>query len=95
MFLWTLFTDKGCSLESVLEPTLFCINTNIKLSHLLSEHQVTYNLFTDDIQFYLTLNNVMDTEHHLKRIMTIIKEWIDGKQLKSDILIVVKMKEIK
>ena len=70
---------RGVPQGSVLDPTLFCIYT-IELSNLLCEHGVTFNHFADDTQFYLSMNNVVDTEHHLNSVMTVIKDWMDVKQ---------------
>ena len=54
---------------------------------------MTFNLFADDTQFYLSMNNVLDTEQHLNSVMTVIKDWMDVKQLnlnedKTEILVV-------
>ena len=65
----------------VLVPVLFCIYT-IELAHLLREHGISFNLFADDTQLYLCVNNVQDTETHVTRIMADIKRWMAVKELK-------------
>ena len=72
---------RGVPQGSVLGPILFCIYT-IELSHLLEEHEISFNLFADDTQFYLCFRNIQDTENVLNRVMTDVKRWMDSKQLK-------------
>ena len=53
---------------SVPGPMLLCIYT-IELSYLLQEHGVAFTLYADDTQFYLSINNILDTESKLTRIV--------------------------
>ena len=75
--------SRGVPQGSVLEPILFCIYT-IELSLLLREHRVSFRLFADDTQFYLSINNIADAERILSKIMSDIKHWMDYKQLKMN-----------
>ncbi len=72
---------RGVPQGSVLRPILFCIYIR-ELSFLLQNHGVTYNLFADDAQFYLTVNDILDAENCLTSVMLDIKKWMDGKELK-------------
>ena len=66
---------------SVLGPVFFYIHT-IEQSYLLQEHGIDFILYADDTQFYLSVNNILDTESKLTMIMCDIKNWMDSKQLK-------------
>ena len=80
------FSDKkvltrGVPQGSVLGPILFCIYT-IELMHLLEGHGVRFQLFADDTQFYITLENIEDSERKINEVMTDVRRWMNSKQLK-------------
>lgn len=52
------------------------------LSNLLEEYGVSHKLFADDTQFYLSVNNIQNTETEVNTIMTDIKKWMTSRQLK-------------
>ena len=70
---------RGVAQGSVLGPVLFCIYA-IELSYVLQEHGVAFTLYADDTVLFV--NNILDTESKLTRIMCDIKNWMDSKQLK-------------
>ena len=54
----------------------------VELSYLLQEHGVSFNLFADDTQFYLSFNNIANIENSQSTILFDIKKWMHNKQLK-------------
>lgn len=72
---------RGVPQGSVLEPIHFCIYT-ADMSDVLEKYGVRFKLFANDTQFYMSLNNIQDTENQLSAIMTDIRQWMNIWQLK-------------
>ena len=62
-------------------PTLFTIYT-IELSWILKKHNVTFKLYADDTQFYLSITTIQSTTSKIEEVMTDIKNWMVKKRLK-------------
>ena len=77
----TRHLQRGIPQGSVLGPILFCVYTS-ELSHVLRKHGVDFKLYADDTQFYLTLNDVANTEAKISMIMKDVGNWMNSKQLK-------------
>ena len=73
--------ERGVPQGSVLGPILFCIYT-IELSHILRQYGIDFKLFADDTQFYLTINNIDESEELITIILTRVKTWMNHKKLK-------------
>ncbi len=59
-----------------------------------------FKLFADDTQFYMTVDNIDNTEGKIKLIMDDVGKWMESKQLKlnqdkTECLIVGKNKDIR
>lgn len=73
--------STGVPQGSVLRPIFFRIYT-ADLSDILKKYGVRFKLSADDTQFYMSLNNIQDSETQLSAIMTDIRQWMDIRQLK-------------
>lgn len=60
---------------------LFCIYT-MELSCLLERHRVSFQLFVDDNQCYMALNDISDAEDKLSDLLVDVGNWMKSKQLK-------------
>ncbi len=92
-------SNRGVPQGSVLGPVLFCIYT-IELSYISKKHNVGFELFADDTQFYMAVNNIDNTEGKIKLIMDDVGKLVESKQLKqnqdkTDCLILGKNKDIR
>ncbi len=73
--------NRGVPQGSVLGPVLFCIY-NIELSYIREKHKVGFNLFSDETQLYVAVDNIDNTEGKIKLLMDDVGKWMESKQLK-------------
>ena len=71
----------GVPQGSVLGPVLFSIYT-IELSWIFKLHGVTCKFFADDTQFYLIVNDIIEEQAVIDRLMEDISKWMQKKKLK-------------
>ncbi len=62
----------------MLGPILFYMYT-IELSYILQKHNVGFELYADDTQFYMTVHNIDNTKGKIKLIMDDVEKWMESK----------------
>ena len=73
--------ERGVPQGSILGPTLFNIYTT-GLSSILKKHDVGFQLYADDTQFYFPIANIAECVTKVQSIMTEIMTWMCKKKLK-------------
>ena len=71
----------GVPQGSVLGPVLFSIYT-IELSWIFKFHGVKCKFFADDTQFYLVVDDIIEEQAVIDRLMADVSKWMQKKKLK-------------
>ena len=71
----------GVPQGSVLGPVLFSIYT-MELSWIFKLHGVKCKFFADDTQFYLVVNDIIEEQSVINRLMVDVSKWMQKKKLK-------------
>ena len=71
----------GVPQGSVLGPVLFSIYT-IELSWIFKLHGVKCKFFADDTQFYLVVDDIIEEQAVIDRLMADVSKWMQKKKLK-------------